>query len=62
MLLTSHPVIDLLKASKLLKYYEYKLEREHGCPFDRGSMDAYYYRDMNPQFWIHGNGEKWWKS
>ena len=57
MLLNSHPVADLLKASNILKFYKYKLEREHGCPFDRGSMDAYYYRDMSPHYWTNGNGQ-----
>ena len=55
-LYNSHPVADLIRYSHLFKLKKHKLERTHGCPFDRGSADAYYGRPLNPHYWTNGNG------
>ena len=44
----SHPVADIVKNSVVFKTLRYKNERAHGCPFDRGSCDAYYGREYCP--------------
>jgi hypothetical protein len=57
MLFNSHPVADLLKQeSVVLRCMRYKSERTHGCPYDRGSADAYYGREPKPHYWTNGNG------
>lgn len=42
---------------------EYKVEfngikyvQKHGNPFDRGSADSYYHREINPHHWPEGTG------
>ena len=47
---------DLLKESVTLRCRKYISERSHGCPYDRGGADAYYYREPNPHYWKNGNG------
>ena len=57
MLFNSHPVADLLKQESVaLRCMRYKSERTHGCPYDRGSADAYYGREPKPHYWLNGNG------
>ena len=56
MMYNSHPLADLLKNSPAFNLRKYKTERTHGCPFDRGGADAYYYREPNPHYWTNGNG------
>ena len=53
-LYNSHPVADLIRHSHLFKLKKHKLERTHGCPFDRGSADAYYSRPLKPHKWSNG--------
>ncbi len=49
MFYTSHPVVDILKASSIFKALEMNNRyRIHGSPFDRGDMDAYYGRGYEP--------------
>jgi hypothetical protein len=49
MFYTSHPVVDILKASSIFKALEMDIRyRIHGSPFDRGDMDAYYGRGYEP--------------
>ena len=52
----SHPVADKVRTNIRFKLKRYKTDSTHGCPFDRGSSDAYYYRDPNPHYWRNGNG------
>ena len=52
----SHPVADLFRCEEWFKDRKYKTESTHGCPYDRGSADAYYYREPNPHYWTNGNG------
>ena len=51
----SHPVADLIRSEEWLKDRRYKSESIHGCPYDRGGADAYYYREPNPHYWTNGN-------
>ena len=32
------------------------IERKHGCPYDRGRADSYYWRDYSPHYWPDGTG------
>ncbi len=49
MFYTSHPIVDILKASSIFKALELRTgHRYHGCPYDRGDMDAYYGRGYEP--------------
>ena len=50
----SHPVADLVRESIKFKVRKLKLEQIHGCPFDRGSADAYYYREPKPHYKRNG--------
>jgi len=34
------------------------INETHGSPFDRGRMDAYYFRPYNPHIWLDGCGVK----
>ena len=52
----SHPVADLVRSEEGLKNRRHRSESTHGCPYDRGSADAYYYRVPNPHYWTNGNG------
>ena len=52
-LYNSHPIADLLKKSDKFKLRKCWAEHKHGCPFDRGSADAYYRRRYNPHYIIH---------
>ena len=57
MLFNSHAVADLLKEESVaLRCIRYKAERTHGCPYDRGSADAYYGREPTPRYWVNGHG------
>ena len=51
-LYNSHPIADLLKKSDKFKLRKCWAEHKHGCPFDRGSADAYYRRRYNPHYII----------
>lgn len=33
-----------------------KYVQKHGNPFDRGSADSYYHREINPHYWPEGTG------
>ena len=52
----SHPISDLLRNDPIFKAKRYETERTHGCPFDRGGADSYYYRYAEPHKWTNGNG------
>ena len=53
-LYNSHPIADIIRYSHLFKLKKYKIARIHGCPFDRGSFDAYYGRPNKPHKWTNG--------
>ena len=49
MFYTSHPIVDILKASSIFKALELRIGHcYHGCPYDRGDADAYYGRGYEP--------------
>ena len=43
-----HPVAEIVSEEPMFKYKFYKSMRVHGDAFDRGSADAYYWRDPCP--------------
>ena len=54
MLYTSHPVVDILKASSIFKALEMNNgKRIEGSPFDCGDMDGYYARGYDPHMIIY---------
>ena len=53
----SHPTADLIKTSIMFRIMKHRSEMVHGCPFDRGSADAYYGRDLDPHYWTNGNNK-----
>ncbi len=51
MFYTSHPVVEIIRESSIFRALEFengKRHRPRGCPFDRGSADAYYGRGYEP--------------
>ena len=45
---TRHPVADIVVESRKFKFFSYRGASVHGSAFDRGSADAYYWRDRCP--------------
>ena len=54
--LLEHPTASIIKDSFEFKALKYKERYTHGCPFDRGRSDRYYYREYGPHYWTNGNG------
>ena len=50
----SHPVADIVRSNPKFKDRRYRIERVHGCPYDRGGADAYYRRLPSPHYWRFG--------
>lgn len=42
---------------KVKSYMMDGLEVNHGSPADRGSADAYYWRESDPHWWPEGTGK-----
>lgn len=53
------------ESEKYCRWCEERMEKEmkmtigtnHGSPADRGSADAYYWRDADPHWWPEGTGK-----
>ena len=54
MLFISHPVADLLKASNIVIFHNYRCGTEYFAPFHRGRIDAKRHREMEPNYCKNG--------
>ena len=50
MLFHSHPVADLLKASNIVIFHNYRCGAEYFAPFYSGRRDAKRHREMEPNY------------